>query len=111
LITVPKKQLNFTPLFSKTHSKIMDLARYGEAGAKVSGQPKGMIMTVTFSLNGQDFMAMESGGREHPFTFTPAISFLVNCQTQEEIDELWEKLSEGGEKEQCGWLKDKFGVT
>ena len=86
MITVPKKQLNFTPLFSKTHSKIMDLARYGEAGAKVSGQPKGMIMTVTFSLNGQDFMAMESGGREHPFTFTPAISFLVNCQTQEEVD-------------------------
>jgi predicted 3-demethylubiquinone-9 3-methyltransferase (glyoxalase superfamily) len=63
-----------------------------------------------FTLNGQEFMAMDSS-RDHAFTFTPAISFFVNCETQEEVDELWEKLSEGGEKQQCGWLQDKYGVS
>jgi predicted 3-demethylubiquinone-9 3-methyltransferase (glyoxalase superfamily) len=65
-------------------------------------------MIVTFELEGQRFMALNGGP---VFKFSPAISFLINCETQEELDELWEKLSEGGEKEQCGWLKDKFGVS
>jgi predicted 3-demethylubiquinone-9 3-methyltransferase (glyoxalase superfamily) len=65
-------------------------------------------MTVTFRLNGQEFMALNGGPQ---FTFSPAISFVVNCETQAEIDTLWDKLSEGGEKEVCGWLKDKYGVS
>ena len=65
-------------------------------------------MTVTFQLDGQEFMALNGGPH---FTFSAAISFFVNCETQAEVDELWEKLSEGGEKGQCGWLQDKFGVT
>jgi predicted 3-demethylubiquinone-9 3-methyltransferase (glyoxalase superfamily) len=65
-------------------------------------------MTVTFELEGQQFMALNGGP---VFKFSPAISFLIDCETQEELDDLWEKLSEGGEKEQCGWLKDKFGVS
>ncbi len=65
-------------------------------------------MTVTFQLNGQEFMALNGGPQ---FTFSPAISFIMNCETQEEIDELWERFSEGGEKEVCGWLKDKYGVS
>jgi predicted 3-demethylubiquinone-9 3-methyltransferase (glyoxalase superfamily) len=96
----------YTSIFK--NSKIIDVALYGEAGAKVSGRPKGTVMTVTFELEGQRFMALNGGP---VFKFSPAISFLVNCETQEEVDELWEKLSEGGEKEQCGWLKDKFGVS
>src|SRR5947207_14667998 len=65
-------------------------------------------MSTTFQLDGQEFMALNGGPH---FTFTPAISFFVNCQTQEEVDELWEKLSAGGEKSRCGWLKDKFGIS
>ena len=65
-------------------------------------------MTVTFELEGQEFIALNGGSH---FTFSPAISFIVNCETQDEVDELWEKLSEGGEKGQCGWLKDKYGVS
>lgn len=92
------------------NSKIMSIARYGEAGAEVSGRPKGTVMTVTFQLDGQEFMALNGGP---VFTFSPAISFIVNCETQEEVDELWEKLSEGGDEkaQQCGWLKDKYGVS
>jgi predicted 3-demethylubiquinone-9 3-methyltransferase (glyoxalase superfamily) len=96
----------YTSIFK--NSKIIHIARYGEAGAKVSGRPKGTVMTVIFELEGQRFMALNGGP---VFKFSPAISFLVNCETQEEVDNLWEKLSEGGEKEQCGWLKDKFGVS
>jgi predicted 3-demethylubiquinone-9 3-methyltransferase (glyoxalase superfamily) len=96
----------YTSIFK--NSKIIDIARYGEAGAEVSGRPKGTVMTVIFELEGQRFMALNGGPI---FKFSPAISFLVDCKTQEEVDELWEKLSEGGEKEQCGWLKDKFGVS
>jgi predicted 3-demethylubiquinone-9 3-methyltransferase (glyoxalase superfamily) len=65
-------------------------------------------MTVTFQLNGQEFMALNGGPQ---FTFSPAISFMVNCETQEEVDELWDKLSAGGSQEQCGWLKDQYGVS
>jgi predicted 3-demethylubiquinone-9 3-methyltransferase (glyoxalase superfamily) len=97
----------YTSIFK--NSKIIDIAHYGESAAEVSGRPKGTIMTVTFELEGQRFMALNGGP---VFKFSPAISFFVNCQTQEEVDDLWEKLSEGGEeKEQCGWLKDKFGVS
>jgi predicted 3-demethylubiquinone-9 3-methyltransferase (glyoxalase superfamily) len=96
----------YTSIFK--NSKIIHIARYGEAAAKVSGRPKGTVMTVIFELEGQRFMALNGGPI---FKFSPAISFLVNCETQEEVDELWEKLSEGGEKEQCGWLKDKYGVS
>ena len=90
------------------NSKIGSITRYGEEGAEVSGRPKGTVMTVTFQLDGQEFIAL-NGGPE--FTFSPAISFFVNCKTQEEVDELWKKLSEGGKKEVCGWLKDKYGVS
>jgi predicted 3-demethylubiquinone-9 3-methyltransferase (glyoxalase superfamily) len=78
--------------------------RYGEAGPG----PKGSVMSVSFELDGQEFMALNSGPM---FTFSPAISFFVNCATQQEVNELWDKLSEGGEKQRCAWLKDKYGVT
>lgn len=90
------------------NSKIGSVTRYGEEGAKASGRAVGTVMTVTFQLNGQEFIALNGGPQ---FTFSPAISFIVNCETQEEIDNLWERLSEGGEKEVCGWLKDKYGVS
>ena len=90
------------------NSKIGRIARYGEEGAEVSGRPKGTVMTVTFQLDGQEFMALNGGP---VFTFSPAISFIVNCKTQKEVDRLWEKLSEGGEKGRCGWLKDKYGMS
>jgi predicted 3-demethylubiquinone-9 3-methyltransferase (glyoxalase superfamily) len=86
------------------NSKILSVSRYGEGGP---GE-KGTVMTGTFQLDGQEFFAL-NGGPE--FTFTPAISFFVNCETQQEVDELWDKLSEGGEKGRCGWLKDKYGLS
>jgi predicted 3-demethylubiquinone-9 3-methyltransferase (glyoxalase superfamily) len=90
------------------NSKIGNITRYGEAGAKVSGRPKGSVMTVTFEIEGQEFVALNGGPH---FTFSEAISFMVKCETQMEIDEMWEKLSQGGEKGQCGWLKDKYGLS
>jgi predicted 3-demethylubiquinone-9 3-methyltransferase (glyoxalase superfamily) len=90
------------------NSKLENIARYGEEGAKASGRPAGTVMTVAFQLNGQEFLALNGGPQ---FTFSPAISFIVNCETQEEIDTLWDKLSEGGEKNVCGWLQDKYGVS
>lgn len=90
------------------NSKVGKIARYGEAGAEVSGRPKGSVMTVTFQLDGQAFMALNGGPQ---FKFTEAISLVVNCTTQEEVDEMWEKLSAGGEKGVCGWLKDKYGLS
>ncbi|MBI2522415.1 MAG: VOC family protein [Bdellovibrio sp.] len=96
----------YTSIFK--NSKVTGLTRYGEAGAEASGRPKGSVMTVTFQLEGQDFMALNGGP---VFTFSPAISLMVNCQTQQEIDILWKRLSEGGQVEQCGWLKDKYGVS
>jgi len=86
------------------NSKPGSVSRYGE-GAPL---PAGSVITVTFELDGQEFMALNGGPH---FQFSPAISFFVSCQTQAEVDELWEKLSQGGEKQQCGWLRDKFGVT
>ena len=90
------------------NSKIGRIARYDEASAEVSGKPKGTVMTVEFQLEGQEFVALNGSPI---FTFSPAISFLVNCKTQKEVDELWEKLSADREAEQCGWLKDKYGVS
>jgi len=90
------------------NSRIGTVTRYGEAGAEAAGRPEGTVMTITFQLEGQDFMALNGGP---VFTFSPAISLMVSCRTQEEIDELWEKLSEGGTIQQCGWLQDKYGVS
>lgn len=90
------------------NSRIVDTVRYGEAGAEVSGRERGTVMTVTFELEGQQFIALNGGP---VFKFSPAISFSVSCERQDEVDRLWEQLSEGGEKGQCGWLKDKFGVS
>jgi predicted 3-demethylubiquinone-9 3-methyltransferase (glyoxalase superfamily) len=86
------------------NSKIVNMSRYGEAGP---GR-KGSVMVVTFMLDGQKFTALNGGPQ---FKFTPAISFLVDCKTQKEVDDLWRKLSRGGQTEQCGWLRDKFGVS
>jgi predicted 3-demethylubiquinone-9 3-methyltransferase (glyoxalase superfamily) len=86
------------------NSKIVSMARYGEAGPG----PKGSVMTAAFQLEGQDFVALNGGPQ---FKFTPAISFVVNCETQQEVDDLWEKLSAGGRKDWCGWLTDKYGVS
>ena len=85
------------------NSRVGRVSRYGEAGP---GQ-KGKVMSATFVLEGQEFFALNGGPQ---FPFTEAISLYVDCKTQEEVDELWEKLSEGGAKGQCGWLKDKFGL-
>ena len=82
---------------------------YDESGEKASGRPKGSVMTVEFELDGQEFVALNGGPH---FKFTEAISFVVNCETQEEVDYYWEKLTaDGGAESQCGWLKDKFGVS
>ena len=89
-------------------SQITDMTRYGEAGAGAAGRPEGSVMTVAFRLNGQDLVAL-NGGPE--FQFTEAISLMVNCETQDEVDQLWERLSEGGEEGPCGWLKDRYGLS
>jgi predicted 3-demethylubiquinone-9 3-methyltransferase (glyoxalase superfamily) len=86
------------------NSKIVTVTRYGEAGPG----PKGSAMTVVFQLDGEEFIALNGGPL---FKFTEAISFVVNCETQREVDEFWEKLSEGGEESMCGWLKDKYGLS
>jgi predicted 3-demethylubiquinone-9 3-methyltransferase (glyoxalase superfamily) len=85
-------------------SKISNITRYGDTGPG----PKGGVMSATFRLLNQEFIALNGGPH---FTFTPAISFFVSCETQEEVDELWEKLSAGGEPQRCGWLKDKYGLS
>jgi predicted 3-demethylubiquinone-9 3-methyltransferase (glyoxalase superfamily) len=92
------------------NSAIMKISRYGEAGHEVHGKPAGTVMAVAFELDGQAFTALNGGP---VFKFNEAISFQVNCETQEEVDHYWEKLSEGGDDkaQQCGWLKDKYGVS
>jgi predicted 3-demethylubiquinone-9 3-methyltransferase (glyoxalase superfamily) len=86
------------------NSKVLTVTRYGDAGPG----PKGTVMTTEFELDGAKFVALNGGPH---FKFTEAISFVINCETQEEIDYFWEKLSAGGEKSRCGWLKDKFGLS
>jgi predicted 3-demethylubiquinone-9 3-methyltransferase (glyoxalase superfamily) len=90
------------------NSKINHVARYGESGSEVSGKPVGSVMTIAFELDGQQFIALNGGP---VFNFSPATSFIVNCETQEEVDVMWEKLSVGGNQQACGWLQDKYGVT
>ncbi len=92
----------YTSIFK--NSKIGTIARYGDAGPG----PKGSVMTATFQLEGQEFVALNGGPI---YKFTPAISFAVNCETQEEVDYYWEKLSQGGAEVQCGWVTDKYGVS
>lgn len=97
----------YTSIFKD--AAIVGITRYGEAGAQATGMPKGTVMTVSFELEGQYFMALNGGPQ---FNFTEAVSFMVSCNTQEEIDYYWERLSEDGDEkaQQCGWLKDKFGL-
>ena len=85
------------------NSKILDVSRYGPAGPR----PEGTVMTVSFELDGQQFLALNGGPQ---YTFSEAISFQVFCETQDEVDAYWSKLSEGGEEGPCGWLKDRFGL-
>jgi predicted 3-demethylubiquinone-9 3-methyltransferase (glyoxalase superfamily) len=92
----------YTSIFK--NSKMGKISRYGEAGPG----PKGSAMSVTFQLEGQEFFALNGGPQ---FKFTPAISLFVNCETQQEVDDLWEKLSAGGRTDRCGWLQDKFGLS
>jgi predicted 3-demethylubiquinone-9 3-methyltransferase (glyoxalase superfamily) len=94
--------LFYTSIFK--NSKIGHIARFGEAGPGT----KGSVMTVTFEIHGQEFVALNGGPH---YSFSPAISFFVSCDDQDEVDQLWDKLAQGGEKMNCGWLKDKFGVS
>jgi predicted 3-demethylubiquinone-9 3-methyltransferase (glyoxalase superfamily) len=93
---------HYVSIFKNSRAK--GVTRYGDAGPG----PKGSVMTASFELEGQEFTALNGGPH---FKFTEAVSFFVNCETQEEVDELWAKLSEGGQTQQCGWLKDKFGLS
>ncbi len=86
------------------NSRIVNISRYGDAGPG----PKGTAMSATFELAGQRFIALNAGPQ---FKFSEAISFFINCETQQEVDDLWEKLSAGGQKSKCGWLKDKYGLS
>jgi len=90
------------------NSKIRSVTHYSAEGARASGRPKGSVMTVAFEIDGHEFVALNGGPI---FKFSEAVSFVVNCDTQQEIDEKWEKLSAGGEPGQCGWLKDKYGLS
>ena len=98
----------YTAIFR--NSKIVKVARYGEAGREAHGKSAGTVMTVAFELDGQTFTALNGGPM---FKFNEAISFQVDCETQKEVDYYWDKLSEGGDAraQQCGWLKDKYGVS
>jgi predicted 3-demethylubiquinone-9 3-methyltransferase (glyoxalase superfamily) len=90
------------------NSKVGRISRYPKAAEQAAGKPAGSVMTVEFQLDGLDFVGLNGGPH---FKFTEAVSFVVNCETQEEIDEYWSKLSEGGAESQCGWLKDKYGLS
>jgi predicted 3-demethylubiquinone-9 3-methyltransferase (glyoxalase superfamily) len=98
----------YTGIFK--NSKILEVTRYGEAGYDIHGMPAGTVMTVEFELDGQSFTALNGGPA---FNFNEAISFQISCKDQQEVDYYWEKLSEGGDEsaQQCGWLKDKYGVS
>ena len=89
-------------------SRIVGITRYDDEAAKAAGRPKGSVMTVAFELSGQEFTALNGGPL---FKFTEAISLVVHCENQKEVDHFWEKLAAGGEEVQCGWLKDRFGLS
>ena len=89
-------------------SRILAVTHYGEEAANAAHRPKGSVMTVVFDLEGQKFLGLNGGP---VFTFSPAVSFIVNCETEQEVDWFWEKLSENGKPNQCGWLTDKYGVS
>ena len=90
------------------NAKIGKITHYGEEAANASGRPPGTVMTVSFQIDGQEFIALNGGPHFH---FTEAISLVVNCETQAEVDDLWVKLSNGGQESQCGWLKDRYGLS
>lgn len=92
----------YTSVFK--NSKLLSVSRYGEGGPG----PQGSVMTVAFELDGEKFVALNGGPN---YTFSPAVSFVVNCETQQEVDHYWQRLSEGGEEIQCGWLRDKYGLS
>ncbi len=96
----------YTSLFED--GEIIQIDHYGKSGAEVAGMPEGSVLTVDFTINGQIFVAINGGPVFH---FTPAISLMVMCKDQDEVDRLWEALSEGGEKSQCGWLTDRYGLS
>jgi predicted 3-demethylubiquinone-9 3-methyltransferase (glyoxalase superfamily) len=98
----------YTSIFKS--SKVKTVTRYGEAGKEIHGKPPGTVLTIAFELEGREFMALNGGPM---FKFTEAISLCVNCETQEEIDYYWERLTQGGDPQaqQCGWLKDKYGLS
>lgn len=87
---------------------IKSTSRYNKESATATGQTESAVMTMAFTLNGQDFVALNGGPH---FKFTEAVSFVINCQNQEEVDHYWNKLRAGGQESQCGWLKDKFGLS
>lgn len=105
---------HYVSVFSKRsgskrgESKIMEVSRYDEAAANAAGRPAGSAMVVNFQLEGQNFMAL-NGGPE--FKFSEAISFVIDCENQEEVDYFWKALTEGGREDACGWLKDRFGLS
>lgn len=90
------------------NAKINSIARYGKEGAALSGKAEGSVMTISFTIDGQNFTALNG---KPMFSFTPAVSFVVNCENQEEVNFLWDRLTQGGEPSRCGWLKDKFGLS
>ncbi len=96
----------YTSVFKK--SKVVKIARYDKAGEKAAGRPAGSVMTVEFEIEGQRFIALNGGPL---FKFTEAVSFVVSCKTQKEVDYYWQKLSAGGKEVQCGWLRDKYGLS
>ncbi len=96
----------YTSVFND--AKIVSISRYGKEGHEIHGQQEGAVLTVEFRINGQPFTALNAGP---VYKFNEAISFQVFCDTQKEIDHYWEKLTEGGEEVQCGWLKDRYGVS
>ncbi len=98
-----EEAMNFYASIFK-NSKRLRIMRYGETGPG----PKGSVLSLTVELDGQEFIALNGGPQ---FTFSPATSFFVTCETQREVDEFWEKLSAGGERQRCGWLRDKYGVS
>jgi predicted 3-demethylubiquinone-9 3-methyltransferase (glyoxalase superfamily) len=101
--TQAEEAMNFYVSLFK-NSKVVSVTRYGEAGPGA----KGTVMSATFQLEGQQFYALNGGPQ---YKFTPAISLFVSCETQKEVDELWNKLSAGGHKDRCGWLQDKYGLS